>query len=189
VCTQERIDGSLDRHEERNVLNDAEKKLILNSWRLVIPIQDTAADLFYRRLFELQPSYQDLFKSDLATQKRKLIAMLGFIVRSLDWPDMAWRDTVAEEDDLFLVVLALGRRHSELYSVPDAAYTSVGEALLWTLDYGLGKEFTAPVRAAWTKVYGLVSTAMKMGRLSVQPRAGGDAIVDHVVGNRGAKRA
>jgi hypothetical protein len=122
---------ALERHEERNVLNDAEKKLILNSWRLVIPIQDTAADLFYRRLFELQPSYQGLFKSDLATQKRKLIAMLGFVVQSLDWPDAAWRDTVAEEDDLFLVVLALGRRHSELYSVPDAAYASVGEALLW----------------------------------------------------------
>jgi len=178
------------------VLNDAEKKLILNSWRLVVPIQDTAADLFYRRLFELQPSYQDLFRTDLTAQKRKLIAMLGFIVRSLDWPDAAWRDTVAEEDDLFLVVLALGRRHSELYSVPDAAYASVGEALLWTLDYGLGKEFTMPVRAAWTKVYGLVSTAMKMGRLSVEPRAAGDAgrgsgvIVDPVAGHRaGAEHA
>ena len=172
------------------MLNDAEKKLILHSWRLVVPIKDTAADLFYRRLFELEPGYQALFKADLAAQKQKLIAMLAFIVKSLDWPDSAWRDTVAEEDDLFLVVLALGRRHSELYDVPDAAYAAVGEALLWTLDYGLGKEFTPPVRAAWTKVYGLVATAMKMGRLSVQPRAVGDAIVDHVVGNRaGAKRS
>ena len=166
------------------MLNDAEKKLILNSWRLVVPIKDTAADLFYRRLFELKPSYQQLFKSDLAAQKQKLIAMLAFIVKSLDWPDSAWRDAVAEEDDLFLVVLALGRRHSELYSVPDAAYATVGEALLWTLDYGLGKEFTAPVRAAWTKVYGLVSTAMKMGRLSVQSRAASDAIAHHAVAER-----
>ena len=172
------------------MLNDAEKKLILNSWRLVVPIKDTAADLFYRRLFELKPSYQELFKSDLVTQKRKLIAMLSFIVKSLDWPDAAWRDTVAEEDDLFLVVLALGRRHSDLYSVPDAAYTTVGEALLWTLDYGLGKEFTPAVRAAWTKVYGLVSTAMKMGRLSVQPAAVTDAIVHSVVADRAeAKRS
>jgi hemoglobin-like flavoprotein len=166
------------------VLNDAEKKLILNSWRLVVPIKDTAADLFYRRLFELKPSYQQLFKNDLAAQKQKLIAMLAFIVKSLDWPDSAWRDFVAEEDDLFLVVLALGRRHSELYDVPDAAYATVGEALLWTLDYGLGKEFTPPVRAAWTKVYGLVSTAMKMGRLSVQPRTATDAIVHKVVAPR-----
>jgi hemoglobin-like flavoprotein len=166
------------------VLNDAEKKLIVNSWRLVVPIKDTAADLFYRRLFELKPSYRQLFKGDMAAQKHKLIAMLSFMVKSLDWPDSAWRDNVAEEDDLFLVVLALGRRHSELYNVPDAAYATVGEALLWTLDYGLAKEFTAPVRAAWTKLYGLVSTAMKMGRLSVQPRNVTDAIVHNVVADR-----
>ena len=163
------------------MLNDAEKKLILNSWRLVVPIKDTAADLFYKRLFELKPAYQQLFKIDMAAQKRKLIAMLAFIVKSLDWPDSAWRETVAEEDDLFLVVLALGRRHSELYAVPDAAYATVGDALLWTLDYGLGKEFTPPVRAAWTKVYGLLANAMKMGRLSVQVRAQADAMVQRVV--------
>ena len=50
------------------MLNDAEKKLVLNSWRLVVPIKDTAADLFYRRLFELKPSYQQLFKSDDAKE-------------------------------------------------------------------------------------------------------------------------
>lgn len=163
------------------MLNDAEKKLIQNSWRLVVPIKDTAADLFYRRLFELKPAYQQLFKGDMAAQKRKLIAMLGFIVKSLDWPDAAWRDSVAEEDDLFLVVLALGRRHAELYSVPDAAYATVGDALLWTLDYGLGKEFTPAARAAWTKVYSLVATAMKMGRLSVQSAAASDALVRSIV--------
>jgi hemoglobin-like flavoprotein len=163
------------------VLNDAEKKLILNSWRLVVPIKGTAADLFYRRLFEIKPAYQQLFKSDMAAQKRKFIAMLAFIVKALDWSDSAWRDDVAEEDDLFLVVLALGRRHAELYAIPDAAYAAVGEALLWTLDYGLGKEFTPPVRAAWTKIYGLVATAMKMGRLSVQPRAVTDAMLHRAV--------
>lgn len=166
------------------MLNDAEKKLVVHSWRLVVPIKDTAADLFYRRLFELKPSYQQLFTGSMAAQKQKLIAMLSFMVKSLDWPDSAWRDNVAEEDDLFLVVLALGRRHSELYKVPDSAYATVGEALLWTLDYGLAKEFTAPVRAAWAKLYGLVSTAMKMGRLSVQPRSVTDAIVYNVVADR-----
>jgi hemoglobin-like flavoprotein len=163
------------------VLNDTEKKLILNSWRLIVPIKDTAVDLFYRRLFELKPSYQQLFKGDLAAQKRKLIAMLAFVVRSLDWPDSAWRDSVAEDDDLFLVVLALGRRHAELYNVPDAAYASVGEALLWALDYGLGKEFAPPVRAAWAKLYGLIATAMKMGRLSVQTRNTSDAVLSKIV--------
>jgi len=166
------------------VLNDAEKKLIAHSWRLVVPIKETAADLFYRRLFELQPAYQQLFSHDMAAQKRKLVSMLAFIVKALDWPDAAWRDEIPAEDDLFLVVLALGRRHSDLYRVPDAAYATVGEALLWTLDYGLGKEFTPAVRAAWAKVYDLLATAMKMGRLSVQAPQVGDAMVHNVVKER-----
>jgi len=163
------------------MLSDADKIVIRDSWRLVVPIADTAADLFYKRLFELKPAYQQLFTGDMAAQKRKLVAMLGFIVKSLDWPESAWRDDVAEEDDLFLVVLALGRRHSELYKIPDAAYAIVGEALMWALDYGLGKKFDDTARRAWTKVYSLVSTAMKMGRLSVQPRTASDALVRGVV--------
>lgn len=163
------------------MLNDAEKVLIKDSWRLVVPIKDTAADLFYKRLFELQPSYRAMFKGDMESQKRKLIAMLNFIVKSMDWPESAWRDQVDEEDDLFLVVLALGRRHSELYKIPDASYATVGEALLWTLDYGLGKAFTDATRAAWTKVYTLVATTMKMGRLSVQPRTESDRVLGRVI--------
>ena len=166
---------------------EAEKQIIKDTWRLVVPIAETAADLFYKRLFELQPSYQQYFKGDMKEQKRKLLAMLGFIVKSLDWPESAWREDVADEDDLFLVVLALGRRHSDLYRIPDASYATVGEALLWTLDYGLGKKFDAPARAAWTKVYTLVANTMKMGRLSVQSRTQTDGAVARVVqpaGNR-----
>lgn len=163
------------------MLTDEDKKVIRDTWRLVVPIADTAADLFYKRLFELAPNYRSLFTGDLASQKKKLVAMLGFIVKSLDWPESAWREQVEEEDDLFLVVLALGRRHSELYKIPDASYGTVAEALLWTLDYGLGKKFDDAARKAWTEVYTLVATTMKMGRLSVQPRTETDRVVRKVV--------
>jgi hemoglobin-like flavoprotein len=146
------------------MLTEAQKAAVRRSWQLVVPIGDTAADLFYRRLFELQPTYRRLFAEDLAPQKRKLLAMLAFIVRTLDWDDARWRDPVAAEDDLFLVVLALGLRHAELYRVPDDSYDVVGEALLWTLDYGLGEAFTAEVRDAWARVYDLLARTMKMGR-------------------------
>ena len=146
------------------MLTDHHKEAIVRSWRLVVPIKETAADLFYKRLFELKPEYQQLFTGDMAAQKRKLIAMLAFIVRSLDWKDADWKESVDENEDLFLVVLALGRRHIELYHVPDEAYETVGEALLWTLDYGLGEAFTDEVRQAWTLVYTLLATTMKMGR-------------------------
>jgi hemoglobin-like flavoprotein len=163
------------------MLTEAEREIVKKSWRLVVPIAETAADLFYRRLFELQPPYRDYFKSDMASQKRKLIAMLAFIVKCLDWPDSAWREEVAEENDLFLVVLALGRRHSELYQIPDEAYQTVGEALLWTLNYGLGQAFDDPTRAAWTKIYTLLSTTMKMGRLSARPMKETDQLVERIV--------
>ena len=146
------------------MLTAAEKASIRRSWELVKPITETVADLFYRRLFEIAPRYRSLFKEDMAPQRRKLIAMLAFIVKSLEWREEGWQEAVAVEDDLFLVVLALGRRHVELYGVPDEAYGDVGSALLWTFDYGLGEAFTSDVRHAWTKAYDLISRMMQMGR-------------------------
>jgi len=146
------------------MLNDLQKAVIRRSWQLVVPIADTAADLFYKRLFELKPGYRRLFGEDMAPQKRKLLSMLAFIVRSLDWDDSKWKDPCNTDDDLFLVVLALGLRHAELYHVPDEGYDAVGAALLWTLDYGLGEAFTAEVRDAWARVYGLLAQTMKMGK-------------------------
>jgi len=151
------------------LFTDAEKDVIRRSWRLVVPIAETAADLFYRRLFELRPEYRRLFPDDLAAQKRKLVKMLAFVVRAMDWSGERWRDDVNPSEDLMLVILALGRRHSELYEIPDDSYAPVGEALLWTLDYGLGDAFDPDVRAVWSKLYGLVAQTMRMGSAAVDP--------------------
>jgi hemoglobin-like flavoprotein len=153
------------------MITNAQKQALLRSWKLVGPIAETAADLFYRRLFELRPAYRPLFPADLRDQKRKLIKMLGFVVKALDWTDADWRDTPPIEDDLFLVVLALGRRHVVLYRIPDDSYGPVGEALLWTLDQGLGQAFTADVREAWTHVYQLLARTMRMGAAAVGAEA------------------
>ena len=64
------------------------------------------------------------------------------------------------------MVLALGRRHSDIYRIPEESYADVGEALLWTLDYGLGDAFTDETRTAWTKLYSLLSRIMIMGGTS-----------------------
>lgn len=150
------------------MLSSREKQLVRDSWRLVVPIKETAADLFYRRLFELKPDYKAYFGDDLVSQKRKLIVMLSFIVNSLDFPESAWCEDISEADDLFLVVLALGRRHSELYRIPDESYDVVGDALLWTLDYGLGDAFKPGVRAAWKRVYEVVAHTMKLGGAALE---------------------
>jgi hemoglobin-like flavoprotein len=145
------------------MLTSEEKKNIRDTWRLVLPIMETASDLFYRRLFELQPVYRKLFPDDMVAQKRKLMAALGFIVKASDWTEESWQQEVPKDDDLFLVVLALGRRHALLYKVPEEAYPTVGDALMWALNMGLGQAFTAEARAAWAKLYALLSATMLMG--------------------------
>ncbi len=149
------------------MLTESDRRAVRQSFRLVVPIADTAADLFYKRLFELKPEYRRLFADDIAAQKRKLLRMLAFIVRSLEYKDTEWRDDVPPEQDLMLVVLALGRRHSDLYKIPTESYAVVGEALLWTLDYGLGEAFTQDVRAAWTRLYTLLAQTMRLGATAV----------------------
>ena len=145
------------------MLTDQEKSHIVNSFRLVVPIAETAADLFYKRLFEIAPQYRSLFSDDMASQKRKLVVMLSFIVKSIDWKQEEWAAEIDPQDDLALVVLAMGRRHTSLYKIPDESYAHVGEALLWTLDQGLGSAFTDEVREAWTRLYGVLATTMKLG--------------------------
>ena len=145
------------------MLTQEEKQAVVNSWRLVVPIKETAADLFYRRLFELRPDYLEFFPEDMASQKRKLVTMLAFIVKAMDWMESEWEADVDPEDDLALVVLAKGRRHASLYKIPDDSYGPVGEALLWTLDQGLGGAFTDEVRGAWTHLYKVLATTMKLG--------------------------
>ena len=149
------------------MLTKQQKAAVISSFKLVVPIADTAAELFYKRLFELAPHYRSLFKGDMASQRRKLVAMLAFVVKAMDWQEDQWQQDVGTEEDLFLVVLALGRRHVDLYKVPDESYDVVGEALLWALDYGLGEAFTAEVRDAWARVYWVLSKTMKMGRCAV----------------------
>jgi nitric oxide dioxygenase len=157
------------------MITEADKAAIVRSWRLVIPVGENVADLFYRRLFELKPEYRALFTDDMKAQKRKLLQMLAFIVKSLNWVDTAWREEVSPDEDLMLVVLALGRRHKDIYKIPDESYAVVGEVLIWTFDYGLGEAFTEDVRRAWLLVYTLVAKTMRMGSLSVDRDAGARA--------------
>ena len=123
--------------------------LIQNSWASVVPIQDTAAGLFYQRLFALDPAIRPMFKGDMKEQGRKLMKMLGVIVNSL-----------AKLDELVPVAQDMARRHVG-YGVQAGHYDTVGEALLWTLEQGLGLAFTNDVRDAWTEAYGTLSNVMK----------------------------
>lgn len=122
-----------------------------HSWEKVVPIQAHAASLFYNRLFVTDPGLRELFKGDLAEQKRKLMTMIGIAVNGL-----------TRLDSLVPAVRDLGRRHAE-YGVQAKDYGTVGAALLWTLEQGLGTGFTPEVKDAWVTAYTVLATTMQQG--------------------------
>ncbi len=123
--------------------------LVRSSWQQVVPIQDTAAGLFYGRLFELDPSLRSLFKGNMVEQGRKLMIMINMVVNSLDR-----LETIAE------VVKESGRRHVG-YGVKAEHFDTVGKALIWTLGQGLGAGFTSEVKEGWIEAYGVLASTMK----------------------------
>ena len=131
------------------MLTSEQITLVKNSWSQVVPIAPAAAELFYGRLFDLDPALRPLFKGDMAEQGRKLMQMIGVAVDNLD-----------RLADIVPAVQELGVKHLD-YGVRNSHYDTVGAALLWTLDQGLGEAFTPDVKMAWTDVYTLLANTMK----------------------------
>jgi hemoglobin-like flavoprotein len=131
------------------LMTDDQKTIVRNTFAKVSTNAPAVAALFYQRLFELDPGLRALFKGDMAAQGRKLIAMIGTAVSNLH-----------QIDAIMPAVQELGQRHVG-YGVKDPDYETVGTALLWTLEQGLGDGFTAPVREAWAVCYGTLAGAMK----------------------------
>lgn len=123
--------------------------LVKSSFQKVLPISETAADLFYTKLFELDPSLRPLFKGDIKVQGRKLMDMLDVLVQGLD-----------KLQTILGAVQKLGESHVA-YGAQNKHYETVGTALLWTLEQGLGKDFTAETKQAWVETYKLVAGAMQ----------------------------
>jgi hemoglobin-like flavoprotein len=135
-------------------------QIVQTTWKMVVPIADTAASLFYGRLFVLDPSLAPMFGSDMTEQRRRLMTMIGVAVTGL-----------TRIDTIVPVLRNLGARHVG-YGVQDAHYATVGAALLWTLEQGLGPAFTGEAREAWTAAYTLVATTMQDGaRAAALPSA------------------
>lgn len=124
-------------------------ELVQTTWEKVVPISDKAAALFYGRLFELDPELKPMFKSDIREQGKKLMQMITVAVRGL-----------GDLGKLVSAVEDLGRRHVG-YGVRKKDYDTVAAALLWTLEQGLGPDFTPEVKAAWVETYTILATTMQ----------------------------
>ena len=126
-------------------------EIVKETWQQVQPLGDAVAELFYARLFELDPTLRAMFKKDMRAQGRMLTSVINMAVSQLD--------RVAA---LVPVLHALGQRHAT-YGVEDRHYPIVGAALLDTLALGLEDAFTPEVREAWAATYTVLADTMKSG--------------------------
>jgi len=137
-------------HKEQTMsLTEDQIAKVQSTWEKVVPISEQAAELFYGRLFELDPNLKLLFSSDIKEQGKKLMKMISTAVRGLN-----------NLETIIPAVEDLGRRHVD-YGVKEEHYDTVGDALLWTLNKGLRDEFTDDVKQAWVAVYDTLATTMK----------------------------
>jgi nitric oxide dioxygenase len=123
-------------------------KLVQQSFAKVAPVSETAAVLFYDRLFEVAPTVRAMFPADMTEQRKKLMAMLAAVVNGL-----------ANLDSILPAASALAKRHVAYGARPEH-YPVVGSALLLTLEKGLGEAWTSDVKEAWTAAYGTLSGYM-----------------------------
>lgn len=131
--------------------------LVQSSFDSIKPIADTAAHLFYERLFAVAPEYRRMFSGNMARQGRMLMNMIGIAVSGLSRPDT-----------VIPAVKDLGRRHAA-YGIEEKDYQVVGGTLLWTLERGLGVAFTPEVKEAWTAAYNLLAGVMQQGAREAMP--------------------
>jgi hemoglobin-like flavoprotein len=131
-------------------------ELVQSSFKMVVPNLESAAMTFYDRLFQLDPSLRRMFHGPQAEQARKLGHVLTIVVNGLSRPQQ-----------ILSAVEELGRRHLN-YGVRQEQYATVGAALLWTLQTGLGEAFTSEVREAWTCAYMFLSSTMRQAAANAE---------------------
>jgi hemoglobin-like flavoprotein len=130
-------------------MNELQVILIRRTWRLLRGIDpEKVGDTFYSKLFNDKPSLRKLFPRDMIQQYHKLIEMINTIVSQLERPG-----------DLNKAISGMAQRDTG-YGVRPAHYKLLGRSLLWTLEQGLGSDWTAEVKEAWTKCYDIISRMM-----------------------------
>jgi hemoglobin-like flavoprotein len=123
--------------------------LVQSSWQNALPARKAIAELFYVKLFELDPGMRRLFVADAEQQRAKFLQMMNATIRGLD-----------KLDALLPVLRELGVRQY-LGGVRDEHHATVATALLWTLEKALRADFTAETKSAWIKTYGVLSQTMR----------------------------
>ena len=122
---------------------------VQESWRKIEPVKEIAAELFYTRLFELDPPLRMVCGDDMMDRRKRFTQVVSATVRGL-----------ARVDMLLPAVREFGMRHP-LPGEIEQHHANVASALLWMLEKALRKDFTPEVKAAWIKAYGMLSLTIR----------------------------
>ncbi|MEO6723023.1 MAG: globin domain-containing protein [Ferruginibacter sp.] len=111
---------------------------VKRSWALFRNIDPVLiGEVFYSRIFFKVPALKKMFPTSMEAQYNKIIDMLSLMVARLE-----------RMDELTNEITALAQRHVK-YGVKTWHYGIVEDALLWTLEQGLGRDYTDDVKEAW----------------------------------------
>lgn len=139
------------------------KEIIRNSFEAIKPIATEFVDHFYTTLFKKYPQAKKLFsKVNMENQKRALLNSLVHCVEYLD-----------EEDHLVDYLKKMGIRHQG-YGVKEEHYAWVGDALVSTLKFYFGENWSGEAEESWVALYTFMSEQMLSGLKNVAEFSAGE---------------
>ena len=130
-------------------MDKADIQLLQRTFKKIEPIAQETGELFYGRLFQVDPTLRPLFKGDLKTQAKMLMTAIGLTIQSLDQPGKVMPE-----------LQAIGLRHTGYGAMP-ADFDKFGGALVWAFQQSLGDDWTDDVQAAWIAAFSFIRTSMK----------------------------
>ena len=129
-------------------LTAEQKRLIRESFVRLEPAIDLVGQLFYLKLYRLDPAFRDRFGGDPEILGRKFMAGVKLTIVSL-----------RHEDCLTPVIKLLGLRQRQLgMKVRD--YRTMAKAWMWTLERSLEQSLTRQAKDAWSVLLAQVTRVL-----------------------------
>jgi hemoglobin-like flavoprotein len=146
-------------------LTAAQKRLIRESFLKLEPALDLVGQLFFLKLFRLDPALRGRFAGDPKTQSRKFMAAVKLTIISLK-----------HEDGLAPTLKLLGVRQRQL-GIKLRDYRTMAKSLMWTLERSLERSFTRETKDAWTTLLTQITHILSGSDAALLRSVGGSARV------------
>lgn len=122
-------------------ISDDSMKIVTEVYKQIEEGIDEASEKFFTRLSEIRPGIRQLFKIESEQQTEQFKSTLKAAVEGM-----------AKLSTMKPVLKQMGEKFQE-FGVTDADYDAVREALIWTLNSVLGKQFTPTISNAWAEAF------------------------------------